>query len=171
MVTFSLISIPEVKLTPAALALLFLEQFSARRLRSWVIFSAFCPIQKVAVLRACLAFYLRVVLNSSRCMPSPHLLLGSFWRRRCPGLPFLTDRFLFGIAFVYKQARHVLLEFLAPARQQGTRHGKLLAHSFQCGISLKALQYRFRFEISRRGLLFHDSQSFRCLTFSCFRLP
>jgi hypothetical protein len=74
MVNFSLISIPEVNLTRAALALLFLSQFSSRRLRYWVIFSAFCPQKKIAAGQICLAFYLHMALNSYRFMPSQHLL-------------------------------------------------------------------------------------------------
>src|SRR5712692_3885193 len=56
MINFDLILLPEEKFTPSAFSLLFLEPF--------------CPIKKVSVERACLAFYLNMALDRCRCMSS-----------------------------------------------------------------------------------------------------
>ena len=70
MIDLDEIVVPKGEFTPSAFSLLFLKQFSERRLCQWVIFEPFGPVEQVSVKRACLAFYLDVALDGCRAMPS-----------------------------------------------------------------------------------------------------
>ena len=70
MIDLDEIVVPKGEFTPSAFSLLFLKQFSERRLCQWVIFEPFGPVKQVAVKRARFAFYLRMALNGYCCMPS-----------------------------------------------------------------------------------------------------
>jgi hypothetical protein len=86
---------------------------------------------------------------------------------RLSWLVALTDRFLLRVAFVHKQVRCFLLEFLSPTDQLGARDAELLADRLSGGVSLQAFQHGFHFELGSRGLLFHEVLSFHGFIFLC----
>jgi hypothetical protein len=89
MINFYLIFIPEEEFAPSAFSLLFLKEFSKRRLCQWVIFEPLGPVEQVTIKWAHLAFYLDVTLDGCRAMSSegmPRCIIP--WRCKCPGIPF-----------------------------------------------------------------------------------